>query len=256
MPLLIRTPLLVLFALALAVLPAPAQAADEIDYNRDVRQILSNNCYACHGPDAGKRQAGLRLDKQEAAVAPLESDGFAIVPGDSAASKLIARITSTDDELVMPPPDAGKRLKPEEIAKLRAWIDQGAKWKGHWSYLKVERPALPAVSDPTWPKTPIDNFIMQRLDRDGLKPSPEASKASLIRRLSFDLTGLPPSIAEVDAFVADASPALTRNWSIDCWPRRAMASGWLSAGSTWPAMPTPTAITSTTTATCGAIANG
>ncbi len=179
---------------------------DLVDYNRDVRQILSNHCYACHGPDVAKRQAGLRLDKHEPALAPLETEGFAIVQGNSAASKLIARITTTDEDEVMPPPQAGPRLKPAEIETLRRWIDQGAPWKGHWSYLKVERPPLPTVSNPAWPKTPIDYFILQRLDREGLRPAPPADKATLIRRLSFDLTGLPPTIAQVDAFLADESP--------------------------------------------------
>jgi mono/diheme cytochrome c family protein len=182
--------------------PSPAVA---VDYNRDVRPILSNHCYACHGPDQAKRQAGLRLDKQEMALAALESDGFAIVPGHSDQSKLIARVVSSDEAEVMPPPEAGRRLKDAEIETLRKWVDQGAVWKGHWSYLKVERPPLPPVSDPAWPRTPIDNFIMARLDREGLKPSPEADRATLIRRVSFDLTGLPPTIAEVDAFLADQS---------------------------------------------------
>ena len=184
----------------------PPSAPDAVDYNRDIRQILSNNCYACHGPDQAKLQAGLRLDKQETALAALESGGAAIVPGHSAQSKLIARIASHDDDEVMPPKEAGKRLKPEEIEKLRKWIDQGAKWKGHWSYLKVERPPLPAVKNGSWPKAPIDYFVLQRLEQEGLSPSSEADRATLIRRLSFDLTGLPPSIAEVDAFVADSSP--------------------------------------------------
>jgi len=212
--LMIRKLLVTLALLDLAVLGAanaqadtPPPTPEAIDYNRDIRQILSNNCYACHGPDQAKRQGGLRLDKQETALAALESGGAAIVPGKSAESKLITRITSHDDDEVMPPKDAGKRLKPEEIETLRKWVDQGAPWKGHWSYLKVERPPLPVAKTESWAKTPIDNFILQRLERDGLKPSSEADRATLIRRLSFDLTGLPPSIAEVDAFVADTSPS-------------------------------------------------
>jgi hypothetical protein len=198
-------PLVALFSVQTARAQGSPNSAQAIDYNRDVRPILSNHCYACHGPDQAKRQAGLRLDKQEMALAALESDGFAIVPSHSEQSKLIARIVSTDDAEVMPPPEAGRRLKDTEIETLRKWIDQGAVWKGHWSYLKVERPPLPPVSDPAWPRTPIDNFIMARLDREGLKPSPEADRATLIRRVSFDLTGLPPTIAEVDAFLADKS---------------------------------------------------
>ena len=176
---------------------------EAIDFNRDVRQILSNHCFACHGPDQAKRQAGLRLDKQEHALAVLESGQRAIVPGDSKASTLIARITNPDDEAAMPPAGSGRRLTPREVDVLRRWIDHGAPWKGHWSYLKIERPAVPAVSDVAWPKTPIDHIILQRLQAEGLKPAPEADKATLIRRLSFDLTGLPPTTADVDAFVAD-----------------------------------------------------
>jgi mono/diheme cytochrome c family protein len=203
---------LLILALLLAALGGPAAwadnpppAAETIDYNRDIRQILSNNCYACHGPDQAKRQAGLRFDKQDAALAPLESEGFAIVPGRSAESKLIQRITTGDDDEVMPPKEAGKRLKAQEIELLRKWIDQGAKWKGHWSYLKIERPALPAVSNPSWPRSPLDHFILARLEREGLAPSSEADKATLLRRVSFDLTGLPPTLAEIDAFLADSS---------------------------------------------------
>jgi mono/diheme cytochrome c family protein len=203
---LLSLPVLLAAMLVASVGYAQTAGPAAIDYNRDVRQILSNNCYACHGPDAAKRQAGLRLDKQETALAALESDGHAIVPGDSGHSKLIARITSSDDEQVMPPPGAGRRLSAPEIATLRKWIDQGAKWKGHWSYLKIERPAVPAVSDAAWPKTPLDRFVLERLEREGLKPAPEADRSTLIRRLSFDVTGLPPTPAEVDAFVADPNP--------------------------------------------------
>jgi mono/diheme cytochrome c family protein len=181
-----------------------AEAADEIDYNRDVRQILSDHCYACHGPDQAKRQAGLRLDREDSAKSELESGSRAIVPGDTSASELIARITATDDS-VMPPAEGGKPLKPEHVARLKSWVEQGAKWKGHWSYLPIEPAALPAVSDSAWPRTPIDYFILERLDRDGVKPSPPADKATLARRLSFDLTGLPPSPADVESFVADHS---------------------------------------------------
>jgi len=195
------------WALSLAAARAQTPDAAPLDYNRDIRQILSNHCYACHGPDPAKRQAGLRLDQEAGAKALLESGSRAIVPGDAGHSSLIARITATSDDEVMPPPDAGPRLKPEEIAKLRQWIEQGATWKGHWSYLKIERPALPTVSNPAWAKNPIDSFVLQRLDQAGLKPSPEADRATLIRRLSFDLTGLPPTIAEVDAFVSDTSDA-------------------------------------------------
>lgn len=181
-----------------------ARVPAAVDYNRDIRPILSDHCYACHGPDAGKRQGGLRLDHQEDAFKELESGGFAISPGQKEHSKLLVRLLASDEER-MPPAEAGPRLKPEQIAKLEQWIAEGALWKGHWSYLKVERPALPAVSEPGWAKNEIDYFILRELDREKLKPSPPADKLALVRRLSFDLTGLPPSIAEIDAFVADTS---------------------------------------------------
>ncbi len=181
----------------------PSNSLDIVDYNRDVRPILSDRCYACHGPDQGKRQAGLRLDRREDALAALESGAWAVVPGKSNESGLIARITTEDDAQRMPPSAAGPPLKPREIDVLRRWIDQGAVWKGHWSYLSVERPRLPAVSDPAWPRNGIDHFILQKLDQHQLKPSVEAERAALIRRVSFDLTGLPPSMAEVEVFLAD-----------------------------------------------------
>jgi mono/diheme cytochrome c family protein len=175
-----------------------------VDYNRDIRPILSDHCYSCHGPDAGKRQGGLRLDRPEDAFKELESGGFAISPGQKEHSKLLARLLASDEER-MPPVEAGPRLKPHEIAKLEQWIAEGAVWKGHWSYLKVERPPLPAVSESGWAKNEIDYFILRELDREKLKPSPPTDKLALVRRLSFDLTGLPPSIAEIDAFMADTS---------------------------------------------------
>ena len=175
-----------------------------VDYNRDIRPILLNHCYACHGPDEGKRQGGLRLDRQEDALKELESGAFAIVPGKCDQSSLIARIIAADDER-MPPADAGPRLETQQIEQLRRWIDEGRVWKGHWSYSKIDRPSLPAVSETAWARNGIDLFILRALDREGLRPSPEADKTTLIRRVSFDLTGLPPTIAEVDAFLADTS---------------------------------------------------
>ncbi len=187
---------------------APALAGDArsgpdtVDYNRDIRPILSEHCYACHGPDDARRQAGLRLDRQDDALKQLESGAFAIVPGKCDESQLVARVIAADDER-MPPAEAGPRLKPEAIDKLRRWVAQGAVWKGHWSYLAVERPPLPPASNPAWPRGAIDHFILEKLDREGLKPSPPAEKRTLVRRVTFDLTGLPPTIAEIDAFLAD-----------------------------------------------------
>ena len=176
-----------------------------IDFNRDIRPILSNHCFSCHGPDGNKRKAGLRLDRRDDALAELRSGGHAIVPGDRAASELHVRITSNDERERMPPVKTGKKLSAAQIALLGKWIDQGAKWDAHWSYLAPRRPPLPLVKNRAWPRNPIDYFILERLEKEGLQPSGETDRSTLIRRLSFDLTGLPPTLAEVEAFSADAS---------------------------------------------------
>src|SRR6185436_6489444 len=176
-----------------------------IDYNRDIRPIFSENCYACHGPDQNKRKAGLRLDRKDEAFKPLESGSIAIVPGDSKKSRLIQLITTADEDDRMPPIKGGKRLSKEQIELLRRWIDQGAVWTPHWAYISPVRPSLPKIKNKSWPKNEIDYFILERLEREGLKPSPEANKMTLIRRVTFDLTGLPPTIEEVEAFLEDTS---------------------------------------------------
>jgi mono/diheme cytochrome c family protein len=178
--------------------------AGKVDFNRDIRPIFSDNCYTCHGPDAGKRKAGLRLDRQDDALAELKSGDHAIVPGDISKSALIARITSKDEDERMPPLKTGKHLTAEQIELLTKWIAQGAEWKKHWSFIAPERPDLPSVTNKRWPRNPIDEFILARLDREHLAPSREADKATLIRRVTFDLTGLPPTPPEVDAFLADS----------------------------------------------------
>lgn len=178
---------------------------DRIQFDRDIRPILSENCFACHGPDKGKRKAKLRLDIPEGALA--DHDGrFAIVPGDLAKSELYRRITSTDDEEHMPPPESGKKLTDRQIKLVKRWIEQKAQYGGLWSFTPPQSPPLPAVQHKDWPKNAIDNFIVARLEREGLKPSPEADKTTLIRRVTLDLTGLPPTPAEVDGFLADQSP--------------------------------------------------
>ncbi len=178
----------------------------KIDFNRDIRPMLSDNCYACHGPDAGKRKAGLRLDLKDGALATLKSGEAAIVPGDLAQSELIARITTKDEDELMPPVKSGKRLTANQVDLLKRWIAQGAEWKEHWSFIKPERPPVPAVKNQRWPRNPIDAFILARLDKEKLRPAKEADKAMLIRRVTFDLTGLPPTLEEVDAFLADTKP--------------------------------------------------
>jgi hypothetical protein len=178
----------------------------QIGFNHDIRPILADNCYACHGPDAEKRKAGLRLDLKEGAFAQLKSDNYAIVPGDPAKSELIARLETQDEDELMPPRKTGKQLTATQIDLLKRWIAQGAEWQGHWSFGKPQRAPLPEAKYQRWPRNPIDHFILARLEKENLRPASEADKPTLIRRVTFDLTGLPPTPAEVDAFLADKQP--------------------------------------------------
>ena len=180
--------------------PDPAR---KIDFNYQIRPILSDKCFHCHGPDTGKRKAGLRLDTKAGAFAALKSGGHAIVPKDVEESELVARITAEDEADRMPPKSLGRTLTAQEIALLTRWVEQGAEWKDHWAFLPPEKGALPEVKHAAWPRNPIDRFVLARLEAEGLSPSPEASKERLIRRVTFDLTGLPPTPAEIDAFLAD-----------------------------------------------------
>jgi len=197
------------FLAALVCLPAgqSTHAADSsLDFNRDVRPILSDRCFACHGPDAEDRQAGLRLDDRGVAIAALASGGTAIVPGKPAASEMLARVASTDPDVVMPPPHVNKPVTPAEAEVLRRWIAEGAEYRGHWAFERVQRPAVPTVQHAAWATTPLDRFILARLEHEGLVPNAEADRVTLARRVALDLTGLPPVPADVDAFVADRSP--------------------------------------------------
>ncbi|WP_345737800.1 PSD1 and planctomycete cytochrome C domain-containing protein [Prosthecobacter algae] len=187
---------------ALAALPASAAAP--LDFNRDIRPILSDNCFACHGFDAKKRKADLRLDTPEGAYALI--DGIQpIKPGDPAASSIIERILSTDEDEVMPPPESHKKITPQQAEILQRWIKEGAKYKNHWAFEKPIKATVPKVAGGQV-RNPIDAFIQDRLRQEALSPAPEASKETLIRRVTLDLTGLPPTIAEVDAYLADSSP--------------------------------------------------
>jgi hypothetical protein len=178
----------------------------QVDFNFEIRPILSDKCFKCHGPDPRNRKAGLRLDKKEGAFGTTESGSRAIVPGDLEQSELINRITATDKAERMPPESLGRTLSPQEIELLKRWVNQGAPWQAHWSFLAPVRAEPPNVSDHSWPRNPIDHFVLARLEAERLAPAREARKEVLIRRLFFDLTGLPPSVAEVDAFLADRSP--------------------------------------------------
>ena len=187
------------FAVPLLLIAATGNAqAQVIDFNRDIRQILSENCFYCHGQDSNKRQADLRLDQHDAAV-----KAGAITPGDVAKSSLIKRILSDDPEQTMPPPKSNRRLSAEQKKTLERWIADGANYQTHWAFVAPTRPAEPAIQRADWVRNPIDRFVLARLEIEKLAPSPEADRATLIRRLSIDLIGLPPTLQEVDAFLAD-----------------------------------------------------
>lgn len=197
-------PCLIAVVLPLVAWARPASAGGAtLSYNRDIRPIFSETCFKCHGPDAARRKSGLRLDQPEAAFGKAESGKAAIVPGKPEQSELISRITSADEDAVMPPPKEHKTLKASEIAILKRWIEEGAKYEGHWAFQKIQSPPVPQIAGA---QNPIDAFILQRLEKEGLKPAPQEEKARLIRRITLDLTGLPPSIPEVEAFLADHSP--------------------------------------------------
>jgi mono/diheme cytochrome c family protein len=205
------------FASALAAARAEEALPQTVEFNRDIRPILSDTCYKCHGPDKAKRKADLRLDTEAGAKAKLD-DGFVIVPGNPAKSELIRRITTSDEDDRMPPADSGRQLTPRQRELLRRWIEQGAKWEAHWSFIEPKRPAVPTIADcglriadfpagvrpEDWSANPIDGFILKKMTESGLVPSREATPEQLIRRMTLDLTGLPPTPAETDAFVAES----------------------------------------------------
>ncbi len=202
-----RMPLAFALACAWIVVASRANAAwaeisaDQLGYNRQIRPILADNCFPCHGPDSAARKADLRLDQREAAI-----DSGALVPGDADNSELMRRIMSDDPDYRMPPPSTKKVLTDEQKALLRTWIEQGAHYEPHWSLIPPVRPEPPRVKNEAWVRNPIDAFILARLEAVGLEPAPEADRYTLARRVSLDLTGLPPDPELVDAFVNDTSP--------------------------------------------------
>jgi mono/diheme cytochrome c family protein len=190
--------------LALLTVSAPALAQEKVDFQRDIRPILSSACFQCHGPDEKNRKAELRLDTKAGAFA--DHDGTAaFVPGKPEKSAAYLRLSADDPKKRMPPAKSGKTLSREQIERVRKWIEQGAVWSDHWAFVAPVRPALPAVQNAAWVRNPIDAFILARQEQGGLKPAAEADRVTLLRRLSLDLTGLPPTIAEVDAFLNDKS---------------------------------------------------
>lgn len=199
-----------IFACLVSVLPNLsnlAMAAEpQVDFNRDIRPILAKNCYACHGPDETHRARKLRLDQREAAIKPLKNGNTPILPGDAAKSALYQRITAPDEAERMPPKITGHRLTPAQVAILTLWMNQGAPYAEHWAFVKPQARPLPAVKDPSWPKRGLDFFVLARLEREGLHPNEPADRFALLRRVSLDLRGLPPSPKEVDVFIHDPSP--------------------------------------------------
>ncbi|HEY3837056.1 MAG TPA: DUF1553 domain-containing protein [Bryobacteraceae bacterium] len=191
---------------ALLALTVVFPAAAAVDFDREIRPILSDNCFKCHGPDDSHRMANLRLDRRDGGVFAARPKGAVVSPGDSAKSILYQRISNPDKARRMPPPNAELHLTDAQIRSIKTWIDEGAKWETHWAFAAPKRPEVPAVKTAGWAKNPIDNFILAKLESENMKPSPEADRVTLLRRVSFDLTGLPPTSEEVAAFVADKSP--------------------------------------------------
>ena len=231
---------------------AEAPKPSQVSFQRDVRPILSDKCFLCHGPDEKHREADLRLDLREGLLGDGTTKGV-VIPGTVEASRLWKRISHDDPDQRMPPEESNKTLSNSERDVLRRWIDQGAEWQEHWSFTPVKRPPVPAVKDAAWPINDIDRFVLARLVREGLAPSPSADASTLVRRVTFDLTGLPPTWAEVEAFVKAVGPRgrpLTptplpkgergevqttsgKLLSIGCWRRRTLASEWRCTGSIW-----------------------
>lgn len=194
-------------ALALPFFCALAFAASPVDFNREVRPILSDRCFGCHGPDANKgRKAGLRLDEFEGATKKLKSGERAIVPGDVARSALVARINQTAEDEIMPPPELHRPLSPAEKDILTRWVAQGARYDQHWAFVSPRSHPAPKVTTSGWVRDPLDAFILAKAEQAGLRPNGPAERSMLLRRVSLALTGLPPTTAEVDAFVADQAP--------------------------------------------------
>jgi hypothetical protein len=187
-----NSPCLAAILVLLCAFAGPPRAS-AVDFNRDVLPILSDKCFQCHGPDAAARQAGLRLDIRDEALS-------AVTPGDPDDSELLRRIIEDDPDLRMPPAEIGKELTDAEVETLRSWVAEGAEYEGHWSFQPIRKPALPAVGDSRWPENEIDHFILARLQREGLQPNPPADARTLLRRLTLDLTGLPPTPEDYSSF--------------------------------------------------------
>jgi len=197
---------IIMIALTATFLTCVAAAEEKVEFNRDVLPILSNHCYACHGPDSATREAGLRLDQRESTTGKADSGKRAVTPGNVQVSELIRRITTEDENERMPPVKGPKPLNADQIATLKTWIMQGAEFQPHWAFIPPKQPEIPKTLNSAWPKNEIDHFVLARLERVGIKPAREANRETLIRRVAFDLTGLPPTLKEIDLFLSDQSP--------------------------------------------------
>ena len=209
-----------------------ARLPKRVDYNFHIQPLLSDRCYACHGPDDNAREADLHLYTEEGALAAtLQSGGYAIVPKRPGRSELMRRITSSDPETVMPPPESNLALSDYEIALINRWIEQGAEWKPHWAFIPPTLPPIPSVQDDMWPENDIDRFVLARIEREGLVPSEESDQERLLRRVALDLTGLPPTLEEIDDFLSDNTPGsyervVDRLLDSDAYGER-MATEWM-----------------------------
>ena len=202
-----RFGLVVVAGLFVVLLPWVANGTESpVDFSRDVLPLLSDNCFHCHGPDEKHREADLRLD-EEASAKQMHDGQAAVVPGNSEESQLYRRVASRDADEVMPPADSQRKLTADQIRLLKRWLDEGAVWGGHWAYQPLQRPAPPTpAKHADRVRNPIDAFVLARLEQEGIEPSPEAPRETLIRRVTLDLTGLPPTPDEVDAFLQDSAP--------------------------------------------------
>jgi hypothetical protein len=195
-----------LVSLALSLTPMWAGSSlPPVDFNRQIRPILSDHCFACHGPDENVREASLRLDLKEGLFEE-RGNYHLVVPGDPSGSRLFQRISAEHEAARMPPPRFDRQLSQEQVDLVKRWIEEGAQWQNHWAFVAPRRPTVPSVRNRSWARNPIDSFILARLEREGLEPSPEADPVTLLRRVTLDLTGLPPSLDEIRAFLGDDSP--------------------------------------------------
>ena len=224
--------------LAAVLFPASANAVlpEIVDYNFHIKPILSDRCYACHGPDEETREGGFRLDLRDSAFGEADSGAHPIIPIKPAQSEILSRLTSADEDFRMPPTDSKLSVSEEEIALLRRWIEQGAEWKQHWAFLPLQ------VPDGKYIANSIDRFVLDRLEHEGLESTGEATREELIRRVSFDLTGLPPTVEEIDTFSSDSTENAYERVVDRLLQSPDSASGWQSNGSMLHVMRIPTVI--------------